>query len=162
MIRHPILEGDPKGPAPLPLPLAVAVARFNQPVTDRLLQGALEACADHGIAAPAPRVARVPGAFELPLLSQQLIEAGAGAVVALGAVIRGDTPHFDFVANEAARGCGAVALRTGAPVVFGVLTTDTAEQAFARAGGVLGNKGYDAVVTALEMLSLARRLKDQG
>lgn len=136
------------------LRFAVVVARFNRPVTDKLLEGAREAL----------RATKagfdeffVPGAFELPLAAKLL--AGTGkydGVVALGAVIRGETPHFDFVATEAARGLQQVALESSIPVAFGVLTTNTARQAQARAGGKSGNKGFDAAMTAVEMARFGR------
>jgi 6,7-dimethyl-8-ribityllumazine synthase len=141
------------------LRIAVVVARFNQAVTDALLAGALDALARHGVADDSIHLARVPGAFELPLCAQRL--AGTGrydAIVCLGAVVRGDTPHFDYVAGEAARGLGEVALRHDIPVAFGVLTTDDMGQALARAGGGHGNKGFDAALTALEMVALLRAI----
>jgi 6,7-dimethyl-8-ribityllumazine synthase len=133
------------------LKIAVVVARFNEAITGKLLEGAREALRT----AAAADVFYVPGAFELPLAAKKL--AGRyQAIVALGAVIRGDTPHFDYVAGECARGIQQVMLETGVPVVFGVLTTDTLEQAQARAGGAHGNKGYDAAMTALEMAVFAK------
>jgi 6,7-dimethyl-8-ribityllumazine synthase len=141
------------------LHFAIVVARFNQAITDRLLAGARAALSQAG--APVPQVFFVPGAFELPFAAQKLAARGGqhGAfhgIIALGAVIRGETPHFDFVAGEAARGLQQVGLAAGVPVVFGVLTTDTWEQAEARAGGPSGsnsdgNKGFDAAMTAIEM-----------
>jgi 6,7-dimethyl-8-ribityllumazine synthase len=133
------------------------IARFNQSVTDLLLAGALEALTKLGVADDAIDVATVPGAFELPLAAQRLAATGRyDALVCLGAVVRGETPHFDFVAGEAARGIAEVALRHDLPVAFGVLTSDTIEQALARAGGERGNKGYEAAVTALEMVQVLR------
>jgi 6,7-dimethyl-8-ribityllumazine synthase len=135
--------------------VAVAVSRFNRLVTEPLLAGALEALRRHGVAAGDVDVAWVPGAFELPVVVQRLARSGRyAAVVALGAVVRGATPHFDYVAGEAAAGLGAVARQTGVPVAFGVLTTDTMEQALDRAGGKAGNKGAEAALVALEMASL--------
>ena len=139
------------------LRVGVIVARFNQAVTDALLSGALDALARHGVADDSIDVVMVPGAFELPLCAQRL--AGTGrydALVCLGAVVRGETPHFDYVAGEAARGLGEVGRRFDLPVSFGVLTTDDMPQALARAGGGHGNKGYDAAVTALEMVHVLR------
>jgi 6,7-dimethyl-8-ribityllumazine synthase len=153
--RH--AQGTPDGEG---LRIGIALARFNQAVTDRLLAGALEALAKYGVADDAIDVATVPGAFELPLCAQRL--AGAGrydALVCLGAVVRGETPHFDFVAGEAARGIADVARRHDLPVAFGLLTTDTLEQAMARAGGERGNKGYEAAVTALEMVHVLRMVQ---
>jgi 6,7-dimethyl-8-ribityllumazine synthase len=142
------------------LRIGVALARFNQLVTDRLLAGALEALARHGVAEDAVDVATVPGAFELPLCAQRLAATGRyDAVVCLGAVVRGETPHFEYVASEAARGIADVARRHDIPVAFGILTTDTVEQALARSGGERGNKGYDAAVTALEMVQVLRAIQ---
>jgi 6,7-dimethyl-8-ribityllumazine synthase len=131
------------------LKFAVVVARFNSAITEKLLEGAREALTKAGAAGV--EVFSVPGAFELPLAAKWLAHGGYSAIIALGAVIRGETPHFDFVAGEAARGLQQVALECSIPVAFGVLTTDTMEQAAARAGGEHGNKGYDAAMTAIEM-----------
>jgi 6,7-dimethyl-8-ribityllumazine synthase len=150
--RHAQATPDGEG-----LRIGIALARFNQGVTDRLLAGALEALAKHGVAEDAIDVASVPGAFELPVCAQRMAVAGRyDALVCLGAVVRGETPHFEFVAGEAARGIAEVARRYDLPVAFGLLTTDTIEQAMARAGGERGNKGYEAAVTALEMVQLLR------
>jgi 6,7-dimethyl-8-ribityllumazine synthase len=130
------------------LRFAIVVARFNSVITDKLVAGAQQALTEAG--AKDPQVFSVPGAFELPFAAQKLAKAYDG-IIALGAVIRGETPHFEFVANAAARGLQHVSLETGKPVAFGVLTTDTYEQAEARAGGAHGNKGYDAAMTAIEM-----------
>jgi 6,7-dimethyl-8-ribityllumazine synthase len=130
------------------LKFAVVVARFNSAITEKLLEGAREALTKAG--AGGIEVFHVPGAFELPLAAQKLAKS-YDAIIALGAVIRGETPHFDYVAGAAANGLQQVALETGTPVSFGVLTTDTLAQAEARAGGKQGNKGYDAAMTAIEM-----------
>jgi 6,7-dimethyl-8-ribityllumazine synthase len=136
---------------------AIVVARFNSVVTDKLLDGARKALSE--AKAEGFDVFYVPGAFELPLAAKLLAHTHRyHAIVALGAVIRGNTPHFDYVAGEAAHGLQQVALETGLPVAFGVLTTDTVEQAEARAGGAHGNKGYDAAMTAVEMAHLADSL----
>jgi 6,7-dimethyl-8-ribityllumazine synthase len=136
---------------------AIVVARFNSVVTDKLLEGARKALTE--AKADGIEVFHVPGAFELPLAAKLLAHAHTyHGIIALGAVIRGNTPHFDFVAAEAARGLQQVALETGLPVAFGVLTTDTMEQAEARAGGAHGNKGYDAAMTAVEMAHFADSL----
>ena len=141
------------------LRVAVVVARFNQAVTDALLAGAIEALTQRGVPDDAIYVATVPGAFELPLCAQRLASTGRyDAIICLGAVVRWDTPHFDYVAGEAARGLGEVALRHDIPVAFGVLTTDDMPQALARAGGGHGNKGFDAAVTALEMVGLLQAI----
>jgi 6,7-dimethyl-8-ribityllumazine synthase len=148
------LKAEPTGDG---LRIGIALARFNRAVTDRLLAGALEALASHGVADDAIDIATVPGAFELPLCAQRLAMTGRyDALVCLGAVVRGETPHFEFVAGEAAAGVSAVARRYDLPVAFGVLTTDTLDQALARAGGDVGNKGYEAAVTALEMAQVLR------
>ena len=131
------------------LKFAIVVARFNSGITEKLLEGARGALTGAGAAGIA--VFHVPGAFELPLAAKWLAHGGYDAIIALGAVIRGDTPHFDFVAGEAARGLQQVALECNIPVAFGVLTTDDVAQAEARAGGQHGNKGFDAAMTAIEM-----------
>lgn len=137
--------------------LAIVVSRFNQLITDRLLEGAQEAVSRQNV--ELVDTAYVPGAFELPLAAQRLAASGRyDAVVCLGAVLRGETPHFDFVASQAVGGIGRVGLDSRLPVVFGVLTTDTLEQALERSGGKSGNKGYDAVLTALEMVDLLRKI----
>jgi len=153
--RH--FKGEPSGDG---LRIGVALARFNQAVTDPLLAGALEALVKHGVAEDAIDITTVPGAFELPLCAQRMASTGRyDALVCLGAVVRGETPHFDYIAAEAARGIADVARRHDVPVAFGVLTADTIEQALARAGGARGNKGYDAAVTALEMVQVLRALQ---
>lgn len=131
------------------LRFAIVVARFNGAITEQLLEGAREALRKTGAASH--EVFRVPGAFELPFAAKRLSGGDFDAIIALGCVIRGETPHFDYVAGECARGLQHVALETGVPVAFGVLTTDTAAQAEARAGGEAGNKGFDAAMTAVEM-----------
>ncbi|HUI04379.1 MAG TPA: 6,7-dimethyl-8-ribityllumazine synthase [Acidimicrobiales bacterium] len=139
--------------------VAVVCAKFNGGITERLLEGALAGFEAHGTKAATLTVAWVPGAFELPLAARRLAASGTvDAVVALGAVIRGDTAHFDYVAGQCAEGLQRAALDTGVPVVFGVLTTETVEQALARCSGVEENKGYEAAVTALEMADLVRAL----
>jgi 6,7-dimethyl-8-ribityllumazine synthase len=151
-----MLEGhlDAKG-----LRVALVVARFNTFISERLLEGALDALARHGAADADLVVARVPGAFELPLAVKRLVDSGRyDAIVALGAVIRGSTPHFDYVAAEVSKGLAAVALDSGVPVAFGVLTTDTIEQAVERAGSKAGNKGWDAALSAIEMANLLRAI----
>jgi len=138
--------------------VAIIVSRFNRAVTDNLLEGAKAAAKEAGLAIGAADVYPVPGAFELPLVAQAVARSGRYAgIVCLGAVIRGETPHFDYVCAEAAAGIQRVALEAGLPVAFGVLTTDTLEQAMARAGGDIGNKGREALVTVLETLHQLRR-----
>jgi 6,7-dimethyl-8-ribityllumazine synthase len=135
--------------------IAIVVSRFNRLVTDPLLAGAREALARHGVADADVDVAWVPGSFELPLAAQRLAQTGRYAgVIAIGAVVRGATAHFEHVAGQAAAGLAAVTLQTGVPVAFGVLTTDTMEQALDRAGGKAGNKGAEAALTVLEMAAL--------
>ncbi len=142
------------------LKFAVVCARFNSFVTDRLLEGALDALKRAGVTGDSHiEIVKVPGAWELPLAAKTLVEKKPNAIIALGAVIRGDTPHFDYVAGQAASGLMTVQLESGIPIAFGVLTTDTAEQAIDRAGGKSGNKGYDAAITAIEMADLLRRLR---
>ncbi len=137
----------------------VVVARFNEDITEPLLDGVLRTFAQQGVADDAVAVVRVPGAFELPLVAQQLARSGTvDGVVCLGAVIRGDTPHFEYVAGEAARGLQEVALATGVPVVFGILTTNTHAQAVDRIGGSEGHKGEEAAATALEMVAILRSI----
>ena len=132
------------------LKFAIVVARFNSAITEKLLAGACEALKKAG--AGSHQVFHVSGAFELPLAAKRIAQRGGfDAIIALGAVIRGETPHFDYVAGEAARGLQQVALETNLPIAFGVLTTDTYEQAESRAGGDRGNKGYDAAMTAIQM-----------
>ena len=142
--------------------IAIVVSRFNRLVTEPLLAGAREELLRHGVAEAEVDVAWVPGAFELPLAAQKLAQTGRYAgVIAIGAVVRGATAHFDYVAGQAAAGIAAVARETGVPVAFGVLTTDTMEQALDRAGGKAGNKGGEAAVTVLEMAALLESV-DKG
>jgi 6,7-dimethyl-8-ribityllumazine synthase len=139
--------------------IAIIAGRFNDDVTKLLLDGALHELAGKGLEPDAVPVVWVPGAFEIPLAAKRLAESGeVDAVVCLGAVIRGDTPHFDFVAGECASGISRVALDTGVPVAFGVLTTEDLDQALARAGGAEGNKGAESAATAVEMVDLLRQL----
>jgi len=138
----------------------IVASRFNEFITSKLLGGALDTLTRHGVADGDITVAWVPGAFEVPLAAKAM--AGSGnydAVLALGCVIRGATPHFDYVAAEAAKGVGQVALQTGVPVIFGILTTDSIEQAIERAGTKSGNKGSDAAMAAMEMTSLLDKLE---
>ncbi|HZG85190.1 6,7-dimethyl-8-ribityllumazine synthase [Paenibacillus sp.] len=138
----------------------IVVGRFNEFISSKLLSGALDALKRHGAAEDEISVAWVPGAFEIPLVAQKMAESGRfDAVITLGAVIRGSTPHFDFVCNEAAKGVAAIALKTGVPTIFGVLTTDSIEQAVERAGTKAGNKGWEAAVTAIEMANLVSQFQ---
>jgi 6,7-dimethyl-8-ribityllumazine synthase len=139
--------------------VAVAVSRFNEVVTQKLVDGALDALTRHGVALDRIDVVWVPGAWELPVLVRRLLSMDRyDAVVTLGAVIRGDTPHFDYVAGESSRGLQQAAAEFETPVAMGVLTCDTMDQAMARAGGEHGNKGWDAALSALEMIDLLDRL----
>lgn len=139
--------------------VAIVVGRFNGFVVESLVEGALDALIRHGVAGQNITIVRVPGAFELPLAAQRLAKSNKfNAIVVLGAVIRGSTPHFDFVANESAKGLSHIALNYDIPVINGILTTDNIEQAIERAGTKAGNKGYDAGVTAIEMMSVLRQL----
>jgi 6,7-dimethyl-8-ribityllumazine synthase len=142
------------------LRVGVVVARFNSLITSQLLEGARDGLRRHGVDENNVDVAWVPGSFEIPLVAKKLASSGRhDAVICLGAVIRGSTPHFDYVAAEVSKGVAAVSLQTGVPVIFGVLTTDTTEQAIERAGVKAGNKGYDAAVAAVEMANLLRSLE---
>ncbi len=151
-----ILEGalDARG-----LKLAIVVARFNSVVTDRLLDGALDALRRTGADLETVDIVRVPGSWEIPLTVLAMAERKYDAIICLGAVIRGDTPHFDHVANAASEGIAAAATQLGIPVSNGVLTTNTMEQAVDRAGGKAGNKGFDAALTAIEMVQVLRRIR---
>lgn len=152
----PVTEGhrDAKG-----FKIALLASRFNEPVTEKLLEGALDALIRHGADPNDVTVVKVPGAFELPQTAAKLAgQKRFDAIVAVGCLLRGETAHYELLAAEAARGLSAAALASGVPVTFGVLTCDTEEQALARAGGKEGNKGWDAALAAIEMASLYRRL----
>jgi len=141
------------------LRFGIVVGRFNSFIGDRLLEGALDAIIRHGGDDGAITVARVPGAFEIPLAAKKLAASGKyDALICLGAVIRGSTPHFDYVAAEVSKGVASVSLESGIPVAFGVLTTDSIEQAIERAGTKAGNKGFEAAVTAIETANLLKAL----
>jgi len=143
-----VIEGVPNGAGRR---VAVVVSRFNELITERLRDGAVQTAIESGVPEDRIDVVWVPGAFELPMAARQLARSGDyDAIACVGAVIRGETPHFDFVAGEAARGIMDVALETGLPVTFGVITADNIEQALARAGGAVGHKGREAMLAALE------------
>ncbi len=145
--------------APPPGRFVLVAARFNSAIVDNLVAGALDALKRHGVADDAIDLVKVPGSFEIPFVAQRLAASKKyAAVICLGAVIRGDTGHYDLVAGEAAGGVARAALATGVPVIFGVLTCDTLEQALNRAGAKAGNKGADAALTAIEMVNLLRQL----
>ncbi len=147
-----------------PARIAVIVSRFNRSVTDNLLEGALDAVSKLGLLCEDPvDLYSVPGAFELPLVAREAARLERyAAVVCLGAVIRGETPHFDYVCQEVAAGIARAALETGKPIAFGVLTTDDTTQALERAGGAVGNKGYEAVVTVADTLATLDRVRSAG
>lgn len=139
------------------LKFGIVIGRFNEFISSRLLGAAVDGIVRHGSLEEDIDVAWVPGAFEIPLIAQKMAQSGRyDAVICLGAVIRGSTPHFDYVANEMSKGIAKVSLDSGIPVVYGVLTTDNIEQAIERAGTKAGNKGYDAAVTAIEMANLLK------
>ena len=133
---------------------AVVVARFNHFITDRLVEGCLDTLKRHGVKDEEIEIIRVPGAFEIPLAAQKASKKDYDAIITLGAVIRGDTPHFDYVCAEVSKGVANVSLNTEKPVIFGVITTDTIDQAIQRAGIKSGNKGADAALSAIEMANL--------
>ena len=138
----------------------ILVARYNSFIVDRLLDGALDALRKHGVQDRDISLVKAPGAYELPLIAKKMADSGSyDAIVALGAVIRGGTPHFEYVAGECIKGLSQVGLNSGLPIAFGVLTDDSIEQAIERAGSKAGNKGEEAALTAIEMLSLSRQLE---
>lgn len=141
------------------LKFAVVVSRFNDFITSKLLDGAVDALVRHGAKEEDIDVVKVPGAFEIPLLAKKLASKGQyNAVICLGTVIRGATPHFDYVAAEVSKGVASASLETGVPIAFGVITSDTIEQAVERAGTKSGNKGFDAAITAIEMAQVMKKL----
>ncbi|GIN93155.1 6,7-dimethyl-8-ribityllumazine synthase [Siminovitchia terrae] len=151
-----VFEGNLVGTG---LKIGIVVGRFNEFITGKLLSGALDALRRHGVSEDDVSVAWVPGAFEIPLTAKKMTETNKyDAIITLGTVIRGATPHFDYVCNEAAKGAANVALQSGIPVIFGVLTTDTIEQAVERAGTKAGNKGWDSAVGAIEMANLYKTM----
>ena len=151
-----VYEGELVGQG---LRFALVVSRFNEFISSRLLDGAKDALLRHGVAEENVDVAWVPGAFEIPLAARKLAVSGSySGVICLGAVIRGATPHFEYVAAEVTKGIAHVGLETGLPVIYGVVTADNLEQAIERAGTKAGNKGFDAATTAIEMANLLRRI----
>ena len=140
--------------------IGIVAARFNEFITSKLVSGALDALSRHGIQEESVDIAWVPGAFEIPLIAQKLAETKRyDALICVGAVIRGSTSHYDYVCAEVSKGIASVSLKTGLPVMFGVLTTDTIEQAIERAGTKAGNKGFDCTVGAIEMVNLIRNIQ---
>lgn len=149
------LEGDLQGQG---LKVAIVASRFNGFITDRLIEGAVDALRRHGVEEKDISLVKVPGSFELPLAVRRVSAGKVDAVVALGALIRGGTPHFDYLSAEVTKGLAQATLETGVPVAFGVLTTDTVEQAIERAGTKAGNKGFEAALSAIEMAKLLKRI----
>src|SRR5262245_32429459 len=149
--------------APPGAQFAIVASRFNAFIVDSLVQGAIDGLTRHGVSASSITVVRVPGAREISMACSRLAKSGKfAAVLGLGAVIRGSTAHFDYVAGDVSRGVGSVALESSVPVIFGVLTTDTIEQAVERAGTKAGNKGFDAALSAIEMVNLLRAMAKDG
>jgi 6,7-dimethyl-8-ribityllumazine synthase len=159
-MSHKVIEGrlDAKG-----LKFAILVSRFNSFVTERLLSGALDALERSGAGAESIEIVRLPGSWEMPVVAVELArQKRHDAIICLGAVIRGDTPHFDYVANEAAKGIAQAGMEHGIPVAFGILTTNTLEQAIDRAGAKSGNKGFESAMSAIEMANLMRQLRSNN
>lgn len=151
-----IIEGELQAKG---LKFGIIVSRFNDFITSRLLDGAIDALARHGAKEDDIEVVRVPGSFEIPLVAKKMASKGEyNAVICLGTVIRGATPHFDYVAAEVSKGVAAASMETGVPIAFGVITSDTIEQAVERAGTKAGNKGWDAAITAIEMAQVLKKL----
>jgi 6,7-dimethyl-8-ribityllumazine synthase len=141
------------------LKFGIVASRFNEFITTKLLEGALDAIKRHGASGDDVEIAWVPGAFEIPVIAKKMAETGKyDAIICVGAVIRGSTPHFDYVASEVSKGIANVGLAVGVPVIFGVLTTDSIEQAIERAGAKGGNKGFDSAESAIEMANLIRSI----
>lgn len=154
MVKHIQGNYDGKG-----LKISIVVSRFNSTITEKLLDGAVDCLSRHGVDKENISVYWVPGAFEIPSIAKKLVlQKNTNAVICLGCVIRGDTPHFDYIASEVSKGVAQVSMEANIPVVFGVLTTDTIEQAIERSGTKSGNKGFDAALTALEMVNLLKQL----
>ncbi|MDI6729842.1 MAG: 6,7-dimethyl-8-ribityllumazine synthase [Thermodesulfovibrionales bacterium] len=151
-----IIEGELQAKG---LKFGIIVSRFNDFITSRLLDGAIDALVRHGAKEDDIEVVRVPGSFEIPLVAKKMASKGLyNAVICLGTVIRGATPHFDYVAAEVSKGIASASMETGVPIAFGVITSDTIEQAVERAGTKAGNKGWDAAITAIEMAQVLRKL----
>jgi 6,7-dimethyl-8-ribityllumazine synthase len=151
-----IIQGDLSGKG---LKVGIVAARFNDFITSRLVDGALDGLQRHGVVEADIDIVRVPGAYEIPLVAKMLAQSRKfNAIICLGAVIRGATPHFEYVSAEVSKGVASVSMETGLPVIFGVLTTDTIEQAIERAGTKSGNKGWDAALSAIEMANVMKQL----
>lgn len=154
MLKHIQGNYDGKG-----LKISIVVSRFNSTVTEKLLDGAVDCLSRHGVGKEDIFVYWVPGAFEIPSVARKLaLQKNSDAVICLGCVIRGDTPHFDYIASEVSKGVAQVSLEASIPVVFGVLTTDTIEQAIERSGTKSGNKGFDAALASIEMVNLLKQI----
>lgn len=151
-----ILEGHIKANG---FRFALVVSRFNEFITNKLVEGALDALNRHGAKKDSIVIVKVPGSFEIPMVASKLAASGAyDAVVCLGSLIRGDTPHFEYIASEVAKGIAMASMETKIPIIYGVLTTDSIEQAVERAGTKAGNRGYDAAVNAMEMVNLLKQI----
>lgn len=151
-----IIEGELQAKG---LKFSIVVSRFNDFITTKLLEGALDALIRHGANEDDIEIVKVPGSFEVPLLAKRLASKGVyNAIICLGTVIRGATPHFDYVAAEVSKGIAAASLETGVPISFGIITSDTIEQAIERAGSKAGNKGWDAAITAIEMAQVMKKI----
>ncbi|HCL81471.1 MAG: 6,7-dimethyl-8-ribityllumazine synthase [Nitrospirae bacterium GWC2_46_6] len=151
-----IIEGELQAKG---IKFGIIVSRFNDFITSRLLDGAVDALVRHGAKEDDIEVVKVPGAFEIPLVAKKMAAKGSyGAVICLGTVIRGATPHFDYVASEVSKGIASASFETGVPIAFGVITSDTIEQAVERAGTKAGNKGWDAALTAIEMAQVLKKI----
>jgi len=152
-----VLEGHLDGNG---LSFGIVLGRFNSFITEKLLDGALDALKRHGVSEDDLAIAKVPGAFEIPAVVKKMVGVGKyDAVICLGAVIRGSTPHFDYVSSEVSKGVASVGMEVSIPVIFGVLTTDNIEQAVERAGAKMGNKGYEAATAAIEMVNLYKSMQ---
>uniref|UniRef100_A0A7C4ELE7 6,7-dimethyl-8-ribityllumazine synthase n=1 Tax=Thermodesulfovibrio aggregans TaxID=86166 RepID=A0A7C4ELE7_9BACT len=152
-----IIEGNLQAQG---LKFGIVVSRFNEFITSRLLEGALDALLRHGAKENDIEIVKVPGSFEIPMIAKKLAQSGRfNAIICLGTLIRGATPHFDYIASEVSKGISIVSLETGIPVSFGIITADTIEQAIERAGSKSGNKGWDAAIVAIEMARVAEKLK---
>ena len=152
-----VLEG--KVVAPEGMKVAIVAARFNEIIVNKLVGGAVDGLVRHGVQEENIDAARVPGAFEIPIIAQKLAQSNKyDAVICVGAVIRGDTTHYDYVCNEVSKGIAQVGLNTGVPTLFGVVTTENVEQAILRAGSKAGNKGYDCALSAIEMVNLMKQI----
>lgn len=151
-----VIEGELQAKG---LKFGIVVSRFNEFITSKLFEGAIDALLRHGAKEEDIDVVRVPGSFEIPLIAKRLAQKGTyNAIICIGAIIRGSTPHFEYIAAEVSKGIATTSMETGVPIAFGVITSDTIEQAIERAGTKSGNKGWDAALTAIEMAQLLKKL----